>query len=81
MEQMEENRLILAIKSQLSSIIHKLSEIEHRLSALERSAGVGKPKSSPARLNPPPPREGTVRYNYLRRTINVARREYEREHR
>ena len=79
---MAESKHILALKSQLSSLMQRLLEIERRLGALERSAGVGKSVTPPVRLNPSPqPRLGTINHNYLKRTISAARREYEREHR
>jgi hypothetical protein len=82
LNQNEENRQILALESRLNSLLQRLSEIERRLGNLERSAGVVKPVSNPPKPDPDPqPRVVPSRYSYIQKTINVARREYEREHR
>jgi len=82
LNQNEENRQILALESRLNSLLQRISEIERRLGNLERSAGVVKPVSSPPKPDPnPTSRVIPSRYSYIQKTINVARREYEREHR
>jgi hypothetical protein len=83
LNQNAENRQILTLESRLNSLLQRISEIERRLGNLERSAGVVKPVSNPPKTDPPNPQPRVVpsRCSYIQKTINVARREYEREHR
>ncbi len=61
---------ILSIENKLNLLMNRLSILERRLSALERGT---KPDISALQ-----PRPKNIEHNYLRRAINIARRDYER---
>ncbi len=71
---------------QLNSISKRLTEIERRLDALEQGRN---PTSRAKDLRPEPrpkptarkPATSTIKYNYLKKTIDDARRSYEKEQR
>jgi hypothetical protein len=67
----------LSIENKLNSLAARLSDLERRLSALEKTAGVQKPAARTSR----PVTAVNVEYNYLRRSIDTAKRDYEHKYR
>lgn len=68
---------ILSIENRLNSLAVRLADLERRLAALEQATGVSKP----APHAPQPVATTNVGYNYLRRSIDRAKRDYERRYR
>lgn len=72
-----EDQRILSIENRLNSLVARVSELERRLSELELSAGI---ERQPPRTRQPAPASG-VEHKYLSRSIERARRDYERKYR
>jgi len=69
---------ILSIENKLNSLAARLSDLERRLSALEKTAGTSKPAAAQTSR---PATAVNVEYNYLRRSIDTAKRDYEHKYR
>ncbi|KXB03770.1 hypothetical protein AKJ35_00365 [candidate division MSBL1 archaeon SCGC-AAA833F18] len=63
----------------IDSISERLDQIDARLKALE-NPGNPSSKAKEHRKKNPSPSKKDVNHNYLRKTINDAKRRYEREH-
>ena len=78
----KENNLIPSLQTQLNILSQRLNDIERRLSFLERSmVPARKAAELRGKDNPKPEQiKRPLHHNYLRKTIDAARRRYEREH-
>lgn len=68
-----------SLQKEVDSINKRLKKIDERLKELEKSSGGGTSAKELRKMNPSPPPEGDYNHNYLRRTINDAKRRYEQE--
>ena len=68
---------ILSIENKLNSLAVRLADLERRLIALEQATGISKP----AAHAPQPVAATNVNYNYLHRSIDRAKRDYEHKYR
>ena len=64
---------ILSLENKLNLLATRLSDLERRLSALEQSFGTPKPVLRPEAQK--------IQHVYLSRTIDRAKRDYERKYR
>lgn len=73
-----------SLKNRMEDLVERIEDVEGRLERLEKSArsspkrkgSKGNKKSSSSSKG-----ENPTKHNYLRKTINDAKRRYEREHR
>jgi hypothetical protein len=68
---------ILSIENKLNSLAVRLADLERRLTSLEQATGVSKPVAHA----PKPVATTNVDYNYLHRSIDRAKRDYEHKYR
>lgn len=71
-----------SLQGRLDSVIQRLEKVEKRLDILEEAAKpVSKAKELRRKDLPPPSEDSSPNHNYLKRTIDDAKRRYEREYR
>jgi hypothetical protein len=79
----KESNPMPSLQNQLNMLSQRLAEIERRLNSLERSTTpVHIAKELRKENNPKPERtKQPLHHKYLKKTIDAAKRRYEREHR
>lgn len=68
-----------SLQKAVDSISERLDQIDARLEALENSGNPSSKAKELRKKNPSPPKKD-VNHNYLRKTIDDAKRRYEQEH-
>lgn len=69
------------LQDQLNALSQRLADVERRLTFLERSVTPTRRAEELRRDDNPKPRtRQLLHHNYLKKTIDAARRRYEREH-